>query len=143
MILIALLTISHAFSFNVVRDDQKDLAALADGFAVAMAKKDKVWMEANLATTCLTYAPSGETLDKQLTIKAFSGEIYDISDASANDKSFMVSGIDAGGSANYVVEGTLKSGGGSMDITGTYKLSLKFSKGDKGWQISEILINSQ
>jgi hypothetical protein len=136
---IALLFILPAFSFAKI-DDQKELAELADGFAVAMSKKDKVWMETNLANECMTYMPTGESVNKQSTIQAFTGAIYDIQKSSAANKSFTVTEQQAGGSADYTVEG---SASGGEDISGTYKLSFKFKKTEAGWKISEILINGQ
>ncbi len=138
LVLVITLTISQAFSSFMI-DDKKDLEALADGFSVAMVKKDKAWMEANFTNESVTITPNGETLDRALTIRAFCGEVYDIKKSLADNKSFMVAGADAGGSADYTVEGIIKPAGD--DITGTYKLSFKFRKADKGWQISEILIN--
>ena len=140
ILFVVLLTASQAFSFFLV-DDKQDLDGLADGFAIAMVKKDKAWMEANFTNACVTITQNGETPDKALTIKAFCGEVYDIKKSSADNKSFMVAGADAGGSADYTVEGITKPAGEIIDITGTYKLSFKFRKADKGWQISEILIN--
>lgn len=130
-----------SLSQTVKADDQNDLSLLADGFATAMAKKDKVWMEANLSESCITYVPSGESLDRSTTLKAFTGMIYNINKASAANKSFMVAGNEAGGSADYTVEGTANAGSEVMDIAGTYKLSFKFKKTEKGWSISEILVN--
>lgn len=137
LIMIALLFVSQAFSFPQP-DDQKDLAILADGFALAMSKKDKVWMDANLTSECMTYMPTGESVNKQSTIQAFTGAIYDIQKSSAANKSFMITEQQAGGSADYTVEG---SASGGTDISGTYKLSFKFRKTELGWKISEILIN--
>ncbi len=134
--LLTLFIFSTAFSFSVA-DDQKDLAAIADGFAAAMSKKDKAWMEANFTNECVTYAPSGEQLNKKATIHAFSGGVYDITKSSASNKAFMVADNDAGGSADYTVEGTMSGN----DISGTYNLSFKFKKTDSGWKVSEILIN--
>lgn len=137
-ILLALVIVSNSFAFSIA-DDQKDLTALADGFATAMAKKDKAWMEANFTNECITYSPSGEQLNKQATIHAFSGGVYDISKSSANNKSFKVADKDAGGSADYTVEGNMSGN----DISGTYKLSFKFKKTDAGWKVSEILIHGE
>lgn len=131
------LIFSQAFSFSAV-DDKEDLAALADGFAVAMSKKDKAWMGVNFTDDCITYAPQGQTLNKQTTIHAFTGGVYDIKKSSADNKSFMVAGMDAGGSADYTVEGIMPDGN---DISGTYKLTFKFKKAAAGWKISEILVN--
>ncbi len=136
--LLALLFVSNAFSFSFA-DDQKDLAVIADGFAAAMSKKDKAWMEANFTNECITYAPSGEQLNRQATIHAFSGGVYNIRKSSASNKSFMVADKDAGGSADYTVEGTMSGN----DISGTYKLSFKFKKTGTGWKVSEILINGE
>jgi hypothetical protein len=139
VLLVILLGFGQAFS---AIDDQKDLAALADNFAIAMAKKDKAWMEANLSDGCVMQLPSGDSVNKNFAVKAFTGELYEISKASASNKSFMVAGSNAGGSADFTVEGVGKMGGQAQDITGTYNLSLKFKKSDKGWQISEILVNA-
>lgn len=136
-IMVILLVVSHAFS---AVDDKEDLAVLADGFATAMSKKDKIWMDANFTNECVTYVPSGQTLNKQATIQAFTGAVYDIKKSSADNKSFMVAGADAGGSADYTVEGTMGDGN---DISGTYKLSFKFKKAVNGWKISEILVNGE
>ena len=62
-------------------------------------------MEANFTNECITYSPSGEQLNKKATIHAFSGGVYDISKSSANNKSFNVADKEAGGSADYTVEG--------------------------------------
>lgn len=139
LIMIALLFVCQAFSFSLA-DDQKDLATLADGFAVAMSKKDKVWMDANLTSGCMTYMPTGESVNKQSTIQAFTGALYDIQKSSAANKSFVVTEQQAGGSADYTVEG---SASGGTDISGTYKLSFKFQNTESGWKISEIQINGQ
>lgn len=137
-ILLALVIVSNAFSFSLA-DDQKDLVAIADGFATAMSKKDKTWMEANFTNECITFSPSGEQLNKQSMIHAFTGGIYNISKSSANNKSFKVEDKDAGGSADYTVEGDMSGN----DISGTYKLSFKFKKTDTGWKVAEILIHGQ
>ena len=139
LVLIVLLFVSQAFSSAEI-DDQKDLGALADGFALAMSKKDKVWMDTNLTNECMTYMPTGESINKQTTIQAFTGAIYDIKKSSTANKSFVISEKDAGGSADFTVEGSGSNGG---EISGTYKLSFKFKNTETGWKISEILINSQ
>ncbi len=139
LVLIIILGISQAFS-SFKMDDSKDIDALADGFALAMVKKDKAWMEANFTDASITITPHGETLDRALTIKAFCGEVYDIKKSSAHNKSFMVTGAEAGGSADFTVEGVTRPAGD--DLTGTYKLYFKFRKADKGWKIAEILINA-
>ena len=139
LLVIALLFVSQSFSFSRV-DDQQDLATLADGFALAMSKKDKAWMDANLTNECMTYMPTGESANKQSTIQAFTGAIYDIQKSATSNKSFMVTEMEAGGSADYTVEG---SASGGSDISGTYKLSFKFKKTESGWKISEILVNGQ
>lgn len=141
LFLIILLALSQGFS-ALVTDDKADLEALADNFAQAMAKKDKAWMAANLSDDCVFYLPSGDSVKKDFTIKAFTGDLYEISKASASNKSFMVAGADAGGSADFTVEGVGKMGGQSEEISGTYNLAFKFKKSDKGWQISEILVNA-
>ncbi len=139
LIALFLLVFSQGFSFLAV-DDKEDLAVLTDGFAVAMSKKDKAWMDVNFTPECVTYVPNGQTLDRQTTIHAFTGGVYYITKASASNKAFMVAGIGAGGSADYTVEGTLSDGN---DISGTYKLTFKFKKGGAGWKISEILIHGE
>ena len=139
LLVIAVLFVSQTFSFSRV-DDQKDLSTLADGFALAMSKKDKVWMDANLTNECMTYMPTGESINKQTTIQAFTGAIYNIKKSSTANKSFVVSEKDAGGSADFTVEGSGSNGG---EISGTYKLSFKFKNTETGWKISEILINGQ
>lgn len=136
--LLALLIVSNAFSFSFA-DDQKDLAAIADGFAAAMSKKDKAWMEANFTNECITYAPSGEQLNRQATIHAFSGGVYDIRKSSANNKLFKIDNKEGSGSADYTVEGDMSGN----DISGTYKLSFKFKKTDSGWKVAEILIHGE
>lgn len=136
--LLVLVIVASGFAFPVA-DDQKDLTAITDGFAAAMSKKDKAWMEANFASECITYSPSGEQLNKQATIHAFSGGVYNISKSSANNKTFKVTDRDAGGSADYTVEGNMSGN----DISGTYKLSFKFKKTDAGWKVAEILIHGE
>jgi hypothetical protein len=37
--------------------------------------------------------------------------------------------------------GVANLNGNRMDIAGSYKFNLKFVKSDKGWTISEIIIN--
>ncbi len=138
--LVILLTISQAFSSTPV-DDKQDLAALVNGFATAMVKKDKVWMNANFASTVVTQTPTGESLDKALTIRAFSGEIYDITKSVAFNQSFTVTGTDAVGSSDYTVEGVAKMGTDIIDVAGPYRLSFKFRKVDNVWQISKITIH--
>lgn len=140
LVFLVVVTFSQSFS-SLIGDDKQDLNALADGFAVAMVKKDKAWMEANLTSSCVMISPSSETLDKALTIKAFCGEVYDIKKSSASNKAFMIAGNEAGGSADYTVEGVTKTASEIIDIAGTYKLSFKLKKSDKGWQISEIVVN--
>lgn len=138
-VVITLLFVSQTFSFTRA-DDQNELATLADGFASAMSKKDKVWMDANLTSECMTYMPTGESVNKQSTIQAFTGALYDIQKSSAANKSFLITDQQAGGSADYTVEG---SASGGTDISGTYKLSFKFKKTESGWKISEIMIGGQ
>lgn len=139
LMLIALFLVPQAYSFSAP-DDEKELTTLTDGFALAMSKKDKEWMDANLTKECMTLMPTGESIDKQSTVQAFTGAIYDIRKSSVGNKSFSVSEMDAVGSADYTVEGSVAGGD---DISGTYKLSFKFKKTDSGWKISEILINGQ
>lgn len=137
--LIALFIVPQAYSFSPV-DDEKELTSLAEGFALAMSKKDKEWMEINLTSECMTHVPTGESINKQSTIQAFTGAVYDIKKSSVGNKSFGITEMEAVGSADYTVEGSVSGGD---DISGTYKLSFKFKKTDAGWKISEILINGQ
>lgn len=137
LIIIALFFVCQVFSLTRA-DDQKDLSTLADGFALAMSKKDKGWMNTNFTSECMTYMPTGESVSKQLTIEAFTGTVYDIQKSTATNKSFMVTEQQAGGSADFTVEG---SASGGADISGTYKLSFKFKRTESGWKISEILIH--
>lgn len=135
-----------AFTFSEVQaapdkfSDEAQLSSLLDSFSVAIVKKDKAWMSANIADTCMMYNPSGTPLDKAAIIKVFTEGIYNISKSSVNKKAFKVDGAGAGGSADFIVEGIGKINGDSVDISGTYQFSLKFKKADKGWQISEIVI---
>lgn len=133
-------TLTEAYSAKSVASDEGLLAGLVDSFAVAMVKKDKVWMTNNLNDSCKMYDPSGVTLDKTSTIRTFTQGIYDIKKSASSNKSFLVNGSSAEGSVDYTVEGTGLINGDRMDITGTYKFSLKFKKSAKGWQIAEILI---
>jgi hypothetical protein len=48
---------------------------------------------------------------------------------------------DATGSVDFDVMGVANLDGNRMDIAGSYKFNLKFVKSDKGWMISEIIIN--
>ena len=133
-------TLTEAYSARPKNSDEELLAGLVDSFAVAMVKKDKLWMTNNLSDACKMHDPSGAALDKASTIKTFTEGIYDIKKSASSNKSFMVNGSDAEGSTDYTVEGTGLINGNKMDITGTYKFSLKFKKAAKGWQIAEILI---
>ncbi|MGB4400270.1 MAG: hypothetical protein WBJ10_12940 [Daejeonella sp.] len=139
LVLIVLFVGPQAYS-NLIIDDEKELTSLADGFALAMSKKDKEWMETNLTGECMTYMPTGESINKQSTIQAFTGAVYDIKKSSVGNKSFGITEMEAIGSADYTVEGSVSGGD---DISGTYKLSFKFKKTDAGWKISEIQINGQ
>lgn len=139
VILLLLVVLLQAFSYSVV-GDKEDLETLTDGFAVAMAKKDKVWMAAYFTDDCITYAPGGQTLNKQSAINAFTGGVYVIEKSVADNKSFMIAGKDAGGSVDYRVQGTMADGN---DISGTYKLTFKFNRTTAGWRISEILVNGE
>lgn len=139
LVLIVLFVGPQAYS-NLIIDNEKELTSLADGFALAMSKKDKEWMETNLTGECMTYMPTGESINKQSTIQAFTGAVYDIKKSSVGNKSFGITEMEAIGSADYTVEGSVSGGD---DISGTYKLSFKFKKTDAGWKISEIQINGQ
>lgn len=134
-------TLSEVQASPVKINDEDILSSLLDSFSVALVKKDKVWMGANIAEACKMYDPSGAVLSKTAIIKTFSEGIYDISKSSVSNKAFIVNGTNADGSADFSVEGIGKVNGDSIDLTGMYKFSLKFSKSDKGWQIAEITVN--
>jgi hypothetical protein len=87
------------------------------------------------------YEPSGSTLDKAGIIYTFTGGIYDVSKSTALNKSFTIEATDATGSVDFDVMGVANLDGNRMDIAGSYKFNLKFVKSDKGWMISEIIIN--
>ena len=134
-------TFSEAHSTIIKSDDEDQLSSLLDSFSVAMVKKDKAWMAANLSEGCKMYEPAGNTLDRTGIIKTFTEGIYNLSKSSAIKKVFKIDGADAEGSADFNVEGTGNINGNMMDIAGTYRFNLKFKKSDNGWQISEITIN--
>lgn len=123
--------------------DEDQLKSLVDSFAIAIVKKDKVWIVSNLSETCKMYEPTGNTLDRAGIAYTFTEGIYDISKSAALNKAFKIEGTAAGGSADFNVEGKGNINGNRMDIAGTYKFNLKFSKIDTIWKISEIIINER
>lgn len=141
LLLFVAFTFSEAHSTVIKSGDEDQLSSLLDSFSVAMVKKDKVWMAANLSGDCKMYEPTGNTLDRTGIIKTFTEGIYNVSKSSAIKKVFKIDGANAGGSADFNVEGTGNINGNIMDIAGTYLFNLKFKKSDNGWQISEITIN--
>jgi hypothetical protein len=136
-----------AFSFTEVRSaqftsgDEDQLNSLIDSFSVAIVKKDKAWMLSHLSDVCKMYEPTGNTLNRAGIIMTFTEGVYNISKSDVVNRTFKINGADAGASADFNVEGVGKVNGGEMDITGSYRFSLKFKKSDGGWQISEIVIN--
>lgn len=141
LLLFVAFTFSEAHS-NVIKSGDEDLlSSLIDSFSVAMVKKDKAWMSANLTGGCKMFEPTGNVLDRTGIIRTFTEGIYNVSKSSAVKKVFKIDGADAGGSADFNVEGTGNINGNMMDIAGTYLFNLKFKKSDSGWQISEIMIN--
>lgn len=141
LLLLVVFTFSEVHSAVIKSGDEDQLSSLLDSFSVSMVNKDKIWMGANISDACLMYDPSGITLDKPGIIKTFSEGIYNISKASVSNKVFKVAGADANGSAEFIVEGIGNINGDSFSLNGNYKFSVKFRKSDKGWQISEVLIN--
>ena len=43
--------------------NEEKLTSLVDSFSVALVKKDKAWMQANLNADCKMYDPTGSTLN--------------------------------------------------------------------------------
>lgn len=144
-----LLVLFVAFSLSEVHaaaaktGDEDQLKSLVDSFAIAIVKKDKAWIVSNLSETCKMYEPSGNTLDRAGIVYTFTEGIYDISKSAALNKAFKVDGIAAGGSADFDVEGVGNINGNRVDIAGSYRFNLKFIKSDKGWMISEVIINER
>lgn len=141
LLLFVAFTFTEAHSALIRSGDEDQLSSLLDSFSVSMVKKDKAWMSLNLSESCKMYEPAGNILDKTGIIKIFTEGVYNISRSSAINKAFKIDGSDAGGSADFNVEGTGNINGSTMDIAGTYRFDLKFKKSDSGWQISEISIN--
>lgn len=121
--------------------DEDQLKSLVDSFAIAIVKKDKAWIVSNLSEVCKMYEPTGNTLDRAGIVYTFTEGIYDISRSTALNKTFKVDGGAASGSADFDVEGVGNINGSRMDIAGSYRFNLKFSKVDSRWKIVEIIIN--
>lgn len=132
-------SVGNATSIASINEDK--LSSLVDSFTVALVKKDKVWMQANLNDACKMYEPTGSTLNKSTIIMAFTQGVYSISKSEAINRTFKINGSQADASADLKVEGVGNISGNEMDITGTYKFNLKFILVDSSWQISEITIN--
>jgi len=136
-----------AFSYTEARSaqftsgDEEQLSSLIDSFSVAIVKKDKAWMLSHLSDACKMYEPTGNTLNKAGIIMTFTEGVYNINKSDALNKTYKISGAEAGVSADFNVQGVGKVNGGEMDITGSYRFNLKFKKSESGWQISEIVIN--
>lgn len=140
LLLILAFSLSEAHSAILKVSDEDQLSGLLDSFSVAMVKKNKAWMLANLTESCIMHEPGGNTLDKTGIIRTFTEGVYNIDQSIAGNKAFKVDGFDAGGSADFSVEGVGNINGNTVDINGTYRFTMKFRKSDKGWQISEMII---
>jgi len=144
-----LLALFVAFSLSEIHvavsktGDEDQLKSLVDSFAIAIVKKDKAWIASNLSETCKMYEPSGNTLDRAGIVYTFTEGIYDISRSAALNKAFKVDGAVAGGSADFDVEGVGNINGNRVDIAGSYRFNLKFSKVDTSWKIVEIIIDQR
>ena len=136
-------SVSEAYAVNVKISDEDQLKTLVDIFSIAIVKKDKAWITSNLSGNCKMYEPSGSTLDRAGVAYTFTAGVYDISKSAALNKSFTVDGATAGGSAEFEVEGVGNINGNRIDIAGSYRFNFKFTKFDKGWMISEIIINER
>lgn len=134
-------SLSEAYATDVKISDEDQLKSLVDSFAIAIVKKDKAWMVSHLIETCKMYEPSGSTLDRAGIIYTFTGGIYDVSKSTALNKSFTIEAAAAAGSADFDVQGVANLDGNRMDIAGSYRFNLKFIKAEKGWMISEVIIN--
>ena len=143
LILFVAFSLSEVHAAIVKISDEDQLKSLVDSFSIAIVKKDKAWITSNLSETCKMYEPSGSTLDRAGIVYTFTGGIYDISKSSALNKSFTIEAAAASGSADFDVLGVANLNGNRMDIAGSYKFNLKFTKSDKGWMISEIIINER
>jgi len=143
LLLFVAFTLSEVNAVVPKTGDEDQLKSLVDSFAIAIVKKDKGWIVSNLSETCKMYEPTGNTLDRAGIVYTFTEGIYDISKSAALNKAFKIDGVAAGGSADFDVEGKGNINGNRMDIAGTYKFNLKFSKIDTIWKISEIIINER
>lgn len=132
-------SVGNATSITSINEDK--LSGLVDSFTVALVKKDKAWMQANLNEGCKMYEPTGSTLNKSTIIMAFTQGVYSISKSEAINRTFKINGSQADASADLKVEGVGSINGSEMDISGTYRFNLKFILVDSNWQISEITIN--
>lgn len=121
-------------------DDESQLSAMVDSFAVATVKKDKLKLAEYLSEKCKMYEPTGSILDKSAIIGAFTQGVYEIKACKAVNKSFKVAGSEATVTSDFNLEGIGVINGSTMDISGTYRFFLKLSKSDKGWQFSEISV---
>lgn len=144
-----LLVLFVAFALSEVHatipktNDEDQLKSLVDIFSIAIVKKDKAWIISNLSETCKMYEPTGNTLDRASIVYTFTEGVYDISKSAALNKAFKIDGAVAGGSADFDVEGIGNINGNRVDIAGSYRFNMKFTKSDIGWKISEIIINER
>ena len=143
LLLFIAFSLSEAHAAILKPGDEDQLKSLVDSFALSIVKKDKAWITSNLSENCKMYEPSGSTLDRAGVAYTFTAGVYDISKSAALNKSFTVDGATAGGSADFEVEGVGNINGNRIDIAGSYRFNFKFTKSDKGWMISEIIINER
>jgi hypothetical protein len=141
LLLFVAFSVSEAHAAVLEPGDEDQLKSLVDSFAISIVKKDKVWLTYNLSENCRMYEPSGSTLDRAGVAYTFTAGVYDISKSAALNKSFTVDGATAAGSADFDVEGVGNINGNRIDIAGSYRFNFKFTKSDKAWIISEIIIN--
>lgn len=141
LMLFVAFTLSEAHAAGIKNTDEEQLKNLLDSFSVAMVKKDKAWIVANLTETCKMYEPSGNTLDRQAIAYTFTEGVYTISKSAALNKTFKIVGEAADGIADFEVEGKGVINGSTIDIAGLYRFNLKFQKLNSVWRISEITVN--
>lgn len=141
LFILCIFAVGTAKSATLSSINEGQLSSLVDSFSVALVKKDKAWMQANLSDACKMYEPTGNTLNKSTIIMAFTQGVYAISKSEALNKSIKINGAQADVSADLKVEGMGNVNGSEMDISNTYRLDLKFVQVDNNWKISEITIS--
>lgn len=141
LFILCIFVVGTAKSATSLSVNDGQITSLVDSFSVALVKKDKAWMQANLSDACKMYEPTGNTLNKSTIIMAFTQGVYAISKSEALNKSIKINGAQADVSADLRVEGMGNVNGSEMDISNTYRLDLKFVQVDNNWKISEITIS--